>query len=216
MKKLFISMCFIVIFITLCVTVCFADAQIHMQNKELQLTDQDIKNALDKIPKVFTKDLNIYVLDKQYAPRVLGTYWGEGKIEIYNNPGIEEGELIKINTSSGEIIKEFYIKDEIDHIISHEIGHHIQVMIKDTYYYKLYERVTDMNIRVHDELHEDFAMSFSEYIVNTKQFKKYCPNKYVFFQFLTHEMELKIAENKRNFPEMRIGKAWSWNAIRKD
>ena len=149
-------------------------------------TANDVQKSLDLIPTCYTNKLDIYLLEtsKPTKTRALASYlWDENTIWIYRTD-INEGRQYQWATYDGVRVVNLVAKEELNHIITHEVGHYVNNFIyKDyfQYYEDIYERTKKFNS---DNILEDFAESWSMYILDTENFRKNCPSKYIYFEMI--------------------------------
>lgn len=149
-------------------------------------TANDVQKSLDLIPTCYTNKLDIYLLEtsKPTKTRALASYlWDENTIWIYRTD-VNEGRQYQWATYDGVRVVNLVAKEELNHIITHEVGHYVNNFIyKDyfQYYEDIYERTKKFNS---DNILEDFAESWSMYILDTENFRKNCPSKYIYFEMI--------------------------------
>lgn len=154
-------------------------------NKQV-FTANDIQKALDLIPTCYTNNLDIYLLEtsKPTKTSALASYlWDKNTIYIYRTD-INEGRQYQWTTYNGVRVVNLVIKEELNHIITHEVGHHVSNVIFDDYfqYYEdIYERTKKFDS---NNILEDFAESWSMYMLDTENFRKNCPSKYIYFEMI--------------------------------
>ena len=154
-------------------------------NKQM-FTANDVQKSLDLIPTCYTNKLDIYLLEtsKPTKTRALASYlWDENTIWIYRTD-VNEGRQYQWATYDGVRVVNLVAKEELNHIITHEVGHYVNNFIyKDyfQYYEDIYERTKKFNS---DNILEDFAESWSMYILDTENFRKNCPSKYIYFEMI--------------------------------
>lgn len=164
-------------------------------NMENQILDtNDIQKSLDVIPDYYYQYIHRINIIDEYKKNVLGSYFNNSKsIIIYGNKWAEGLTWNKLRYTGihPEVIN---MKKELDHVLIHEIAHSIwyNIDIVGINIRQLYEESSSNEPQLEYSIEEDFAESFSEYILNTDEFKTYCPSKWIIFEFISFKLRCNV------------------------
>src|SRR5574344_800945 len=151
MKKILIAVLILIILLSN-TNIVFAANIIsdYTDTNKQTFTANDVQKSLDLIPTCYTNKLDIYLLEtsKPTKTRALASYlWDENTIYIYRTD-VNEGREYQWATYDGVRVVNLVAKEELNHIITHEVGHYVNNFIyKDyfQYYEDIYERTKKFN-----------------------------------------------------------------------
>lgn len=172
----------------------------NIDTKQQVLTSNDIIKVLEEIPDYFYDGVDIYLLDiaNPAGSMTLGTYkvnkniiviWANSKFEglVWLKPYYD-------NETKDELI---IMHEQIKYLMIHEIGHAVENKVGLSYR----EKMVDLNeyTFVENEA-EDFAVTFTQYLLDPWTLKQKCPKKYYFF----FNIEKKVSTSwlQENYPAL--------------